>query len=536
MILTEDGQLCDGMDPIWFKQVRWSRYKTETDSDGKQTLRGERSGTIMEFLDEFESVCNKYVYHRYILHRTRLSNTQFDRIARPGMLKLDVDWAENYTMLHAREIQSEYWLMKQVGLFIGIGKMLSADQWEATTGLLQVGAEVTVTSTEHGMFYGTVVARNSEDESSMYIVGDSGGVRHQFRRGELRARVWVTVAHVGVTNDKKHDTYSTQHMMQQFLREWLTDHKEIVHSVHIHSDNAGSHFKSSKTLNYLSRMPEFIKRLRELRVTDSDEPHLLEEPTQNCQCTWSFGCPGHGKGPWDGFGGLMKRVMRRDTVDGNVILKNYAECAAHLRARFCTEMWQQTHGLESRYTINRVSVVEADVTDIDRRENEIYDSVTGIRKSFGYLALGEGRVLQRWFDCWCPSCLLATAPGMGSMDSNYKVAGCTSGERWWECAVELQGTRGVAAQRKDAQRKGRELAAKLTPGTFIAVQDRENQNHAVPFLVGITRDAGDGTCIAERVKGRKWIEGTQFDDGDFLIVVQWYAVTPGIQYSALWQA
>ena len=95
------------------------------------------------------------------------------------------------------------------------------------------------------------------------------------------------------------------------------------------------------------------------------------------------------------------------------------------------------------------------------------------------------------------------------MDSNCRVAGCTLGERWWECAVELQGTRGVAAQRKDAQPKGRELAAKLTPGTFIAVQDRENQNHAVPFLVGITRDAGDGTCIAERVKGRKWIEGTQ---------------------------
>ena len=115
------------------------------------------------------------------------------------------------------------------------------------------------------------------------------------------------------------------------------------------------------------------------------------------------------------------------------------------------------------------------------------------------------------------------------MDSNYKVQGCTSGERWWECAVELQGARGVVAQRKEAQRKGRELATKLAPGTFIAVQDRENQNHAVPFLVGITRDAGDGTCIAEQVKQRKWIQGTQFDEGDFAIVVQWYAVTPVLQ-------
>ncbi len=28
-------------------------------------------------------------------------------------------------------------------------------------------------------------------------------------------------------------------------------------------------------------------------------------------------------------------------------------------------------------------------------------------------------------------------------------------------------------------------------------------------------------CIADRVKGRKRIEGTQFDDGDFAIAVQW---------------
>ena len=61
------------------------------------------------------------------------------------------------------------------------------------------------------------------------------------------------------------------------------------------------------------------------------------------------------------------------------------------------------------------------------------------------------------------------------------------------------------------------------------MQDRENQNHTVPFLVGITRDAGDGTCIAEKVKGRKWIKGTQFDEGDFAIAVQWYADTPVLQ-------
>ena len=64
--------------------------------------------SIIDFLDELEPVYNKYVYHRYVLERTRESNLQFERSARFGMFKLDVDWAENYTMLNAREIQSEY--------------------------------------------------------------------------------------------------------------------------------------------------------------------------------------------------------------------------------------------------------------------------------------------------------------------------------------------------------------------------------------------------------------------------------------------
>lgn len=70
------------------------------------------AGSIIGFLDEFEGVYKKYAYHMYILQRTRETNTQFERNATPGMLKLDVDWAENYTMIHAREIQSEYWLSK----------------------------------------------------------------------------------------------------------------------------------------------------------------------------------------------------------------------------------------------------------------------------------------------------------------------------------------------------------------------------------------------------------------------------------------
>ena len=75
-------------------------------------------------MDEFEGVYKKYAYDRYILQRTGDTNTQFELNATPGMFKLYGDWAENYTMIHAREIQSGYWLSKQISLFICIGNVL----------------------------------------------------------------------------------------------------------------------------------------------------------------------------------------------------------------------------------------------------------------------------------------------------------------------------------------------------------------------------------------------------------------------------
>ena len=498
-LVGNDGELKEGANPVWLKQVQWSRYKTEKDADGKQTMRGDRTGTVIEFLDELEQVYSKYVYHRYILHRTRASNTEFDRNATPGMLKLDVDWAENYTMLHAREIQSEYWLMKQVALFIGIGKLLSQEKWDATCGALKNGAEVSV-QLEGSSFWAVVVAADADRaaEGAVYSVRDGSGALHQVQRRQLRARVWFTAAQAGVTNDKNHASYATQHFMDLFVDAWFQQHN--IRSLHIHSDNAGSHFKNSRTLNYLSRLFERL----------------------GVKVTWSFGCPGHGKGPWAGFGGLLKRVLRRDTIDQNVVLKCFQAVADHLESRFCTEGWQENHGLESRHTVNKVSIFRTDSSEIDRRVNEVYASVEGIRKSFGYMALDGGRVLQRWFDCWCPECMCAGGPGKGSMNSNYQVAGCRCKERWYEHSVALQGTLGVAALKRKAQRRGRELASKLKPGTFIAVEDRGTSGDSnVPFLIGVTLDAGGGSCIVEQVTGNKRIEGTRFTAGDYAIKVKW---------------
>lgn len=71
------------------------------------------------------------------------------------------------------------------------------------------------------------------------------------------------------------------------------------------------------------------------------------------------------------------------------------------------------------------------------------------------------------------------------------------------------------------QKRGRELASKLKPGTVIAVQDREAQNYTLPFLIGITQDAGNGSCIVEQVQSSKSIDGTRFTAGDYALAVKW---------------
>jgi len=94
--------------------------------------------------------------------------------------------------------------------------------------------------------------------------------------------------------------------------------------------------------------------------------------------------------------------------------------------------------------------------------------------------------------------------------------------RWWECRVERQDTRGIGAQRKEAQDKGRKLAKKLTPGMFVAVQDRENQGHDDPYCIGITVAADrSGGCIVKEMQGRETIDKTRYDPGDCAIAVVW---------------
>ena len=88
---------------------------------------------------------------------------------------------------------------------------------------------------------------------------------------------------------------------------------ERFFALHGHSDNAGSHFKSSKTMYFLTT-------LLALCAAWPAGPTFAIAATTSAsafRAFWEFGPPGHGKGVWDGLGALVKRTVRQDIIDGN---------------------------------------------------------------------------------------------------------------------------------------------------------------------------------------------------------------------------
>ena len=92
------------------------------------------------------------------------------------------------------------------------------------------------------------------------------------------------------TNNKLKDL--EQYMLEHFPDDIPTGKITCLHKK---SDNAASHFKSRKSLNYYSR--------------------LMNERGGPVQCAhvYNFGAPHHGKGKWDSAGGCMKHKVDQDT-------------------------------------------------------------------------------------------------------------------------------------------------------------------------------------------------------------------------------
>ena len=101
------------------------RFKSSgsTPSDGsnteeKDSLRAQRTSSVVDFLDAFEEASAKFPKPRHLVGDTKAKAKQRDQNFWPGMLLSDYDWSENGIIALARQIQSEYWSLTSFSLFI----------------------------------------------------------------------------------------------------------------------------------------------------------------------------------------------------------------------------------------------------------------------------------------------------------------------------------------------------------------------------------------------------------------------------------
>ena len=268
-----EGNIRSDVDEPWRRRVTWKRIINvpvpATNSTGvadeneearvgkKKELTHElREGTVVDFLDEFEGVVVKHLEHRSTLAREKETSLVFDRCRRPGLAARDMDYGENYTIEEARQVQSEHWCSKQCTIFMSVWSWIKVLEWDKSTGDLDVGAEVVVdgelagAERVEGSFWARVISRNG----SSYVVEDAAGVAHaDVDRARLRHRVLYTKSFVGVTGDRKHDSYSMRYFVKREFEALTSDdtfERERITKIATHSDNAAQHFKSVKSLSW----------------------------------------------------------------------------------------------------------------------------------------------------------------------------------------------------------------------------------------------------------------------------------------------
>jgi hypothetical protein len=231
------------------------------------------------------------------------ADVDWRRNYRPGMVGQDRDYAENLDVKNWRKLQKEHWESLGVTIFISIYHWLKVKAWNSTESLLSENDEVTV----HGELAGEKIALDSywakvkhaveEVDASgailvdvihpkQHVVVDAHGKERVVSRKELRHRDTFSVAIGGISDDKKHDRHSANkfgELEKEWLAEYIADNcpEDLptgkLEDVHCHSDNAGSHFKSTGSMEAFT--------------------HLWSAGglRRKCRSTCHFGQPGHGK-------------------------------------------------------------------------------------------------------------------------------------------------------------------------------------------------------------------------------------------------
>jgi hypothetical protein len=389
----------------------------------------------------------------------------------------------------------------------------------------------------------------SEGVTEYLCRNTASGEEKWYARSALRHRKLHTEAFTGVTGDRKHDSYSMRHFSHMEFRKLAERgvfRDQLITTIATHSDNAAQHFRSAKTLNwYTSLLDESVAGTHK---DDSTTPapskegagllyHLSEGKIK--ALVWDTGCPGHGKGVWDGLFGVQKTYLRnvviaaqgdKVTINATVIRSPW-DCFEQLRKHFDTEDWRQRQDEKGR-PMARITLHWAgmnDETTIKRpAKEEKYHGVEHISSSHQFFVISTGRLAARRHSCWCPACHTNIAKGGadGQFQRNYRFPGCVHAAReplyrWSnESCAQIGGGSIQAAWAKTRIERAK-TAKTVTPGEWCVLLAPDDEDEEFWLARAVAVDDWGGACCRLH-NCTKHVNGNRFDKGDVEIAVQWY--------------
>jgi hypothetical protein len=408
------------------------------------------------FLRLFQAGVQAYQQHRFIaVHQTHMEQLLKTRLREVGRqldhsddddesreeektargagaaeecICVDMDFAENYEIVHKIEIQSEHWQHQQVTLYI-------------------------------------VITHFKTDG------------------------VWTSEAHVFVSADRDHDTYFVQRAMAALAQSFKERGREPK-TWYFNTDGAPSHFKNKYTMQSL---------------------FTFKSTTGALTVLWETCAPGHGKGPWDGIGAVIKRFLR-------LLEKNSKAYALGAKDVFCAllDQFEKTR-VASRVTIAEFVfhyILSPGEPPLPGRPNvwspilrpSVRPAVTaikGIRSTFCFRVAGPDTIAVRELSCRCSCCLQHRWTDCKSTDA---------GE--WRSVTMTKRVASAGAktrtQRTEVSALRRQIAQKCQPEEVIAMESCDDPDGFSFWLARALGPAFKYTGPAKTEDGRKFVPGTWY--------------------------
>lgn len=254
-----------------------------------------------KFIDYFSKLSLEYCKHMAKLYREKHAHKEQERNFLVTDILVDIDFSQNFVYTDRKSaVQSDHWKSSSVTIFVCVVRFLSILAWNSPPINLKKGAQVSVvtkTNDEGGIVYvyGEVIEDQLVNSSTIRVKHPSTGNDHSYPFESVKVRKIISVPVIIVSDSKLHDTYFVRYFLLNnllgpdgWLRTYKTEPglKERIKRVYIDSDGAAAHFKQRGSILYIAFLCIWFGLF----------------------ISWTFGCPGHGKGTWDGLGGILKNT------------------------------------------------------------------------------------------------------------------------------------------------------------------------------------------------------------------------------------